>query len=73
MENNYDKLKCPGCGSEKVTVAHTQKFIAKTFEHYCHSAKTHDGESPSNCLECGWTGRRDQLVEVSDQKLKRRK
>jgi len=56
------RLTCPECGSEKVTLAHIQKFMANTLEHYCHSVKLHDLDSPSNCLDCDWQGDRSQLV-----------
>ena len=38
MEN--ETLTCPECGSENVTLAHVQKFMANTGEHYCHDTKT---------------------------------
>lgn len=57
-----DLLKCPECGSDKVTVSHLQRFMANTREHYCHSVKTHDANSEATCLDCQWIGRRDQLV-----------
>lgn len=58
---NEELLKCPECGSQEVTVTHEQSFMVNTGEHYCHSVKTHDADSKSKCLECGWCGRRDQL------------
>lgn len=54
-------LVCPECGSDKVTVAHVQAFMANTMDHYCHVTKTQDADSPSQCLGCGWKGQRDQL------------
>ena len=57
-------LKCPECGSDKVTVCHKQRFMANTGEHYCHSVKTQDANSESTCLDCGWVGRRDELEET---------
>lgn len=59
MEN--ETLTCPECGSENVTLAHVQKFMANTGEHYCHATKTHDPYSEAGCLDCGWKGRRDGL------------
>lgn len=56
------KLRCPDCGSEKVTVTHKQKFMANTDEHYCHSVKTHDANSEAGCLDCQWAGRREELM-----------
>ena len=55
-------LKCPECGSTEVTVSHKQRFMANTGEHYCHSVKTHDGNSEATCLGCDWIGVRDQHV-----------
>lgn len=53
---------CPKCGSEEVTVAHVQRFMANTGDHYCHSVKTHDSNSESTCLGCGWWGQRSDLI-----------
>ena len=55
-------LKCPECGSDRVTVCHKQRFMANTGDHYCHSVKTQDDDSESTCLDCNGIGRRDQLV-----------
>ena len=55
-------FKCPQCGSLEVTVTHEQKFMVNSGEHYCHSVKTQDADSTATCLDCQWTGRRDQLV-----------
>lgn len=57
-------LTCPECGSDQVTLAHEQMFMANTFEHYCHSIKVQDDDSPSTCLnaECNWSGTRKKLV-----------
>ena len=54
---------CPECGSDQVTVAHIQKFMANGGDHYCHSVKTHDSDSPANCLDCRWEGERRNLVD----------
>ncbi len=57
-------LICPECGSEKVTTAHIQTFMVNTGEHYCHSVKTQDPDSPAGCLDCHWQGRRDELTAL---------
>lgn len=49
-------LRCPECMSEQVTLQHWQTFMANTLEHYCHSMKVQDDDSPSRCLDCQWTG-----------------
>ncbi len=55
------KLTCPICGSDRVTLAHIQTFMANTLEHYCHSVKVQDNDSPAHCIDCGWNGRHDGL------------
>ena len=55
---------CPECGRDKVTTAHIQKFMVNTGEHYCHSVKVQDPESPASCIDCYWHGRRDDLIVV---------
>ncbi len=57
------KLICPNCESDNVTLAHVQLFMANTGEHYCHSAKIQDSNSPAYCIECEWTGEHRDLVE----------
>ena len=47
---------CPSCGSDQVTTEHHQAFLINTGEHYCHSMKTHDDDSPAACLSCEWVG-----------------
>ena len=42
-------LTCPECGSDRVTTEHHQMFMVNTSEHYCHSVKTHDADSPAIC------------------------
>jgi hypothetical protein len=66
-------LTCPNCGSDQVTAAHIQKFMVNTGEHWCHSVKTHDGDSPSGCLDCNWEGERDQLVRTEKPKKTKKK
>lgn len=56
-------LACPKCNSENVTVAHIQLFMANTGDHYCHSVKTQDADSPARCLDCAWGGERHHLAE----------
>jgi len=67
---NYGELKmsdkellfeCPECGSQEVAVTVEQKFMVNTGDHYCHSVKAHDSNAKVTCLECRWTGQRDQL------------
>lgn len=57
-----EKLVCPECGSEEVTVTAEQMFMVNTGEHYCHSVKTQDDEAHALCLSCRWTGHRGALV-----------
>ena len=54
---------CPECESEKVATEHHQMFMVNTGEHYCHSMKTHDADSPATCLACRWTGVKQDLKE----------
>ena len=61
--------ECPECSSLNVATTAEQMFMFNTGEHYCHSVKTFDNDAKATCLDCRWTGRRDQLevhnVEVS--------
>ena len=57
-----EKLKCPKCGSLQVVSTAEQMFYVNTGEHYCHSIKDHDDDAKAKCLDCQWTGRRDQLA-----------
>ncbi len=59
-------LTCPECGSEQVTAEHHQIFMVNTGEHYCHSMKTQDADSPASCLDCNWTGLRYALTPKED-------
>ena len=54
-------ITCPECGSEKVVTEHHQMFMVNTSEHYCHSMKTQDSDSPALCLDCRWRGVRQEL------------
>jgi hypothetical protein len=56
---------CPECDSKQVTTEHHQMFMVNTSEHYCHSMKTQDSDSPATCLDCRWTGQRHQLKELN--------
>ena len=56
-------LVCPECGSDNVTTEHHQMFMVNTGDHYCHSMKTQDPDSPAKCLECDWIGERKDLKE----------
>ena len=58
-------LTCPECGSDRVTTAHVQTFMVNTCEHWCHSVKTHDPNSPATCLDCWWKGERKDLKKVN--------
>lgn len=58
-------LTCPECGSERVTTAHIQTFMVNTGEHWCHSVKAYDSDSPATCLSCGWKGERKDLKEAN--------
>ena len=58
-------LHCPECGSQKVAVTAEQMFMVNTGDHYCHSRKTHDDDAVATCLDCRWTGRRDQLERIA--------
>lgn len=57
-----EKLRCPECGSSKVTVTEEQMFMANTMEHWCHSVKAHDDNAKAKCLKCDWGGLRKDLV-----------
>ena len=59
-----EKLVCPECGSDQVTVTAEQSFMVNTGEHYCHSVKTHDPDAKARCLSCQWQGERHALAEA---------
>ena len=63
-KKQQEMLVCPDCGSDRVTVQHVETFMVNTEEHYCHSAKTHDDDSESTCLDCFWKGCRGDLIKV---------
>jgi hypothetical protein len=56
-------LVCPSCGSDNCTVTAEQAFMVNTGDHFCHSVKTQDSDAKASCLDCHWSGRRDQLKE----------
>jgi hypothetical protein len=68
-------LTCPECSSTEVTVAHTQTFMVNTDEHYCHSVKPYDDDSPAQCLDrsCYWLGKRKDLVLLEFNEKKKSK
>lgn len=57
---------CPKCNSDLVTVTHVQTFMVNTGDHYCHSIKAHDPDSPTRCIACGWNGERYQLTYTDE-------
>ena len=57
---------CPACGSDRVTTEHHQKFMANTGDHYCHSMKPQDADSPATCIDCQWIGERRDLKKEGD-------
>lgn len=59
-------FKCPECGSFEVTSTAEQMFFVNTGEHYCHSVKPQDSNSKADCIDCGWTGLRGELLETSE-------
>jgi len=56
------ELRCPSCGSNRVTVAEETMFMVNTMEHWCHSVKAHDADAKADCLACRWQGIRAQLT-----------
>jgi transcription elongation factor Elf1 len=60
-KQHQEVFSCPSCGSREVTTAHIQTFMVNTGEHYCHSVKTQDSDSPAFCLDCQWEGQRKDL------------
>ena len=54
-------LTCPECGSDRVTTEHHQMFMVNGGDHYCHSVKPQDTDSPATCLTCRWEGERGDL------------
>lgn len=60
---------CPECGSDRVTLAHIQTFMANTLEHYCHSVKVQDSDAPARCLDCPWSGQRHHLVQADGSRV----
>lgn len=56
-------LICPACESENVVSEYHQMVYVNTGEHYCHSMKAHDSNSPTTCLDCEWKGVLSDLGE----------
>lgn len=67
MRDNTISVR-PECRSSRVTSQYHQTFMVNTGEHYCHSMKTHDPESPSRCLDCSWSGELRELATAPDLK-----
>lgn len=65
--NDLTRFRCPECGSDRVTVSHVQLFMVNTGEHFCHSIKTQDSNSPALCLDCQWEGERKDLIPARDR------
>jgi len=61
------KLTCPECTSDRVTLQEWTTWMANTMEHYCHSMKTQDDDSPSRCLDCGWVGEHRDLTGYGER------
>lgn len=55
------QLTCPSCGSDRVTVTEESTLMANTLELWCHSVKAHDGDARAGCLDCSWSGQRQDL------------
>lgn len=70
--NDNQIFVCPECGSDQVTSEHHQAFMINTGEHYCHTMKTQDADSPSKCLTCGWEGELRNLLVIDDPKAKKK-
>lgn len=62
-------LTCPECDSDRVTTEHHQMFMVNTSEHYCHSVKTHDADSPATCLACWWKGSKVMTEPTDDASI----
>lgn len=56
-----DLVLCPECKSERVHTAAVSRYYVNTGDHFCHSAKTHDSDSPAGCCDCDWEGIRADL------------
>lgn len=53
---------CPDCYSKNVVTTYEQLVDANTFDHWCHSIKPYDHDSPAICLDCNWNGVRNDLT-----------
>lgn len=47
---NESELRCPSCGSNRVTVTEETMLMVNTLEHWCHSVKAHDSDAKAG----GW-------------------
>ena len=64
------ELRCPSCGSNRVTVTEETMWLVNTMEHWCHSVKAQDGDAVADCLACRWHGTRAQLTAAAHQATK---
>lgn len=55
-------LVCPQCKSDQVSVTVETKYNVNTGDHYCHSIKAHDPHARVDCLDCFWSGKRNDLL-----------
>jgi hypothetical protein len=69
-KTTFPTFHCPECGSDQVTTEHHESFMVNTGEHYCHSMKTHDIDSPATCLDCRWTGLNKDLKKKTNEQTK---
>jgi transcription elongation factor Elf1 len=53
---------CPMCNSDRITVTEEHVIMINTLEHYCHSVKAHDSDAKVSCLECNWSGIKQDLL-----------
>ena len=54
-------ITCPACDSERVMTTSEQLFNANNGTYYCEAVKPGDNDSKAVCVDCRWTGRRDEL------------
>lgn len=61
-------LGCPNCGeTEELLLVEEQSFYANTQELFCTSVKMYDHDAKAKCLQCGWRGVREDLVERGEK------
>ena len=58
--------RCPNCESDSLIVREVNSFELNTGDFYCHSVKAHDSDAEVKCLDCNWTGRRDDFDEQEE-------